>query len=321
MQRLRLVARAFASRAGVGAVLVVSLRAIGTVHLSRRVARLNGMPAPDMAVDRLPSRLFTEPSLSMTTAAGRDQVALSLWASGWKAFERPLPEFFSASITDGDTVLDIGANTGLYSLLACSVGRDVEVYAFEPLPMAADLLAENLSRCPRHERIHIVREAIDEVSGQSQFYIPVDDHGYIETSASLASDFRAQHSEIFKVRRTTIDDFVKIQGVRKVDVIKIDIEGVEERALTGGSRVLLEFRPIVFLEILDTAKYDKIEEMRRHAGYVSVQLPEEGPRCVPGVVPNALSRNQVLWPAERLGRLREVSARLGYPDPGCNFEI
>jgi FkbM family methyltransferase len=312
MQRLKFAARALARYKGVGPVLAVVLRAIGAVHLSRRIVWINRLPCPDIASTRLPSDLFAEQSLSMSTADGRDQIALSLWAKGWKAFERPLPEFFSASISDGDVVFDIGANTGLYSLLAGSVGRHVEVYAFEPFPMVADLLAENLRHFSHPDRIHIIREAIDEECGQSTLYIPVDDHGYIEASASLASDFRTRHSSVFEVRKTTIDDFVRLRDIQKIEVIKIDIEGIEERALAGGRRVLQEFRPIVFLEILDAAKYDEIDKIRQAAGYVSVQLSKEGPVCMPRVTPNALARNQVLWPAERIMRLHEVSARLGY---------
>lgn len=72
----------------------------------------------------------------MLSAQQTDQIAWRMWSSGWKGFEQPLPNLFAACARDAGTVLDVGANSGLYTLIACAASSTVSVHAFEPLPQA-----------------------------------------------------------------------------------------------------------------------------------------------------------------------------------------
>src|SRR5262249_25733232 len=84
----------------------------------------------------------------MLSHGGRDQIATGLWRYGWWGFEWPLPDLFSLLLVhDPRTnidIIDVGANTGFYSLLAVHLRSDVTAHAFEPLPEVRGLLSMNI---------------------------------------------------------------------------------------------------------------------------------------------------------------------------------
>jgi len=80
----------------------------------------------------------------MDSCGGRDQVARQISAQGWRAYEAPLPTLIEAWCSRLQAVfLDIGANTGFYSLLAATSGAR-HVHAFEPVTEIADVLKANV---------------------------------------------------------------------------------------------------------------------------------------------------------------------------------
>lgn len=75
---------------------------------------------------------------------GRDQIANAFGNEGWWGFERPLPDVFGRLAKDtSGLVVDVGANTGFYAVLAAVVAPQARVVAFEPYPPAASILHEN----------------------------------------------------------------------------------------------------------------------------------------------------------------------------------
>src|SRR5690606_20518794 len=78
-------------------------------------------------------------------SSSRDAIGRALFWRGihgeWEAETIPV---FREYARYAGIVLDIGANTGFYSLLACSVNSRAQVYAFEPVPKIFDLLRQNI---------------------------------------------------------------------------------------------------------------------------------------------------------------------------------
>lgn len=71
-----------------------------------------------------------------------------------------------------------------------------------------------------------------------------------------------KHSnEFVEIEATTIDDFVKLQELKKIDVIKIDIEGAEMKAFNGMTETLRNSRPLIVCELC--------EEHQARAGYTT----------------------------------------------------
>ena len=133
----------------------------------------------------LNDRMFAIASLRMLSMGGRDGVARKAACRGWRGFEAPLPALFAACLDERSVVLDIGANTGFYSLLAAGFHPDVRVHAFEPVPDIAAILVENLKLngfAP--EAVRVNRVAVGSENGETELYIPESQHGMVETSAS-----------------------------------------------------------------------------------------------------------------------------------------
>ena len=80
----------------------------------------------------------------MARCGGRDQVLEQALRDGWEAFEAPLPRIFLKTVarTCG-LVVDVGANTGFYSLIAGRCGS--RVLAFEPVPTVREILIRNVA--------------------------------------------------------------------------------------------------------------------------------------------------------------------------------
>jgi FkbM family methyltransferase len=290
------------------------LELAGVRHLGRSLLALNGAQIPRLVTVTLPSNLFHERTMTMVTANGRDTLATGLWSKGWDRYERPLPMFWAASIKDGDVVVDVGSNTGFYALLAASVGSDVEVHAFEPNPQVFELLTTNLAHNPQGTRVRPVQMAADNVPGHAELFIPQEGERGIIGDASLNKDFRSIWANSVTVSKTTLDEYT--MHLPHVDVIKIDVECLEERVIEGAQETLRHRRPIIFYEVLDCddchADCAAIDAIRRQVDYVSVQLNPNSGVLREAVAYNEPWRNQALWPSEKLGMLQKVSQRLHY---------
>jgi FkbM family methyltransferase len=306
---IRSAAKWVAGRPVIGGPAARTLERAGAVHLARRVSLLHGAEIASKVTCLLPTSQFHESCLTLDTAGGRDLVARKLWTHGWDGFEPPLPTFFSVVLADGDIMLDVGANTGYYSLLAASIGPRTEVHAFEPFPQIFELLKANLARNPQGGRVRAVPAAASDTCGKAELYIPSGDHCLIESSASLERDFREPTASVM-VPTTTLDAYTA--DLPQVNVIKIDVESAEHRVLAGARETLRRHRPVVFCEILDCADCAAIGAICRDTDYLSIRLRPGAAVVADSVASDGQWTNQALWPAERLEQLQDACRALHY---------
>jgi FkbM family methyltransferase len=143
-------------------------------------------------------------------------------------------------ICKGDIVLDLGANIGLFSCVAASKGA--VVYAFEPSPDNIDFLKQNVKL---YENIYIAPYAATNRNGKSRFFMNdlSTDELDLGQNTLKESNGRSYLSTEIEVDTITIDDFVKVNNLTKVDFIKADIEGSERDMLKGAFKTLRNFSP------------------------------------------------------------------------------
>jgi FkbM family methyltransferase len=141
--------------------------------------------------------------------------------------------------------LDVGSHFGYYALRVASATKDdARVYAFEPITHNHARLSENI-RLNGFCRVKTVRTAVSDREGEAVFALPP---GANQGSGHVA-DSRAASSGTERVALTTIDRFVDSEGLDRVDFIKIDVEGMEIRALTGAAATIARWGPDLIVEL------------------------------------------------------------------------
>jgi FkbM family methyltransferase len=145
--------------------------------------------------------------------------------------------------TKDDVVLDIGGcwgDTALY--FADKVGPHGQVYSFEFVPKNIDIHSINTSLNPRlQRRISLVKHPITEKSGESIYYLDNGPGSYISNTS-----FEKQTG---RTTTLSIDEFVLLNNLQKLDFIKMDIEGAEPGALKGAINSIKRFRPKLAIAI------------------------------------------------------------------------
>ena len=244
-----------------------------------------------------------------------DHIANLVQQNGLAAYEAPTPSLFVALCREArGLVLDVGANTGLFTLLAAAANPTIQVCAFEPLPKVFSLLEANIGLNPElAPRIAVQRIGLSRESGQVTFYETINDVGLIATSSSI--EFR-HASEIGQYREQTIetsslDEWSERLGPAPVQFIKMDVEGHEHAVIEGGRRFLARHRPYLTVEVLGPAEKRPIQDFLLEAGYLDFAI-------APGVLRHCTSIrfhpdawNHLLCPAERAGRLLGICRDLG----------
>jgi FkbM family methyltransferase len=177
----------------------------------------------------------------LVRVTGLSHVERKLMLDG--AFEPETLQLFAELLQPGFTVFDLGANLGVYSLVAGrQVGNTGFVHAFEPASEMAAVLRRNIAlNCLQNVVVNVA--AVAESVGTRRLSLTEDVGGNTIMMATQECDWA-------DVTTTTIDDYVLRHDLRSVDVIKMDIEGAECLALRGGRRLLSSAdAPIVILEI------------------------------------------------------------------------
>jgi len=144
------------------------------------------------------------------------------------------PYFFDKVIVErGDVVIDAGANIGMFSAVAAALGGSV--YAFEPLDYVRERFLELTAKL--NKDIKIVPMALSNQSGIQKMKIDLRN---IDGSSLIKLPKYYKEVDIYSI---SLDEWVKLNGIKKINFIKADIEGAERLMLEGASFILKEYAP------------------------------------------------------------------------------
>lgn len=136
--------------------------------------------------------------------------------------------------------LDIGANVGPISLTLGELARRGEVHAFEPVPVTFGFLKQNVAAAPN---VHPHNLAFLDKRGEVVINYNPDFSGGAFISGHL------EHGERSTVEAMSLDEWVTANGLGRVDLIKLDVEGSELTVLDGAGETLRRFRPAMVVEL------------------------------------------------------------------------
>ena len=142
--------------------------------------------------------------------------------------------------------VDVGANYGLYSkFMSQFVGSIGTVYAFEPILKTFISLSNNV-KGNRYSNIKIFNSALSDKEGKVEMVIPnYESGGENLYEARISSEITGENSE--SVNTQVLDKI--LQSEKKIDFIKIDVEGHEMNVLKGSLKTIKNSSPIFLIEI------------------------------------------------------------------------
>jgi len=173
------------------------------------------------------------------------------------------------AVKPGWIVLDIGAFIGFYAVLFGKlVGPEGRVIAFEPIESLKNRI---LSSSIINNLTNVVVEtvAIGCECREVEFWVHEDGTGGLGTSSSIRGEAGKRPT---MVKMITIDQYVHIGALPRVDLIKIDVEGAELDVLLGAQETLKKFRPVVLVEFNSTEDRVRSEKLLRDVGYMCKEL-------------------------------------------------
>jgi len=141
----------------------------------------------------------------------------------------------------GSIAIDVGANLGIWSLLAAR--RGASVHAFEPVPGISERFQRHLD-LNGVGSVTVNRLALGAEAGSLPFFAAPT----INTGASSLARPLTPHVEI-RVPVVTLDSYIEREGIERIDLMKVDVEGAEILVFRGARRLLSSDRaPIIFFE-------------------------------------------------------------------------
>lgn len=248
---------------------------------------------------------------------GSDRVASMLFWRGVDGWEPTTVRLFLGLLSPGSTVLDVGANSGLFSLLAARREPTAHVHALEPVARVFDLLVGNVA-ANQLQNVTCHRVACGDAVGRTTIHVP--ERESVPMMASLVSGWSRGRQAPEDVECVTLDGLVREAGLDRVDVIKIDAEGSEDAVLRGAARTLEQHRPFVFCEVLDRRDLAPAV-MKALAGhdYRFFALSPAGVRQCTAVYGGADSdegHNYLFVPGDRLAEVERILSVAGGHVPG-----
>jgi FkbM family methyltransferase len=178
----------------------------------------------------------------------------------WAKHEPETP--YLADLLSGAPIcLHVGASDGRHSYVMTRVAPKAEIHAFEPSRFAIEVLKTCMKWHGIADQVIPVHAAVSDHAGEMYLVTPRKMSGrmgraypFVSDSAAPADgpvrpDLQDQGSEVQPTPVVTIDEYCERLGLGRVDFIRMDIEGAEQKALAGAAGVLDRDRPHVLIEI------------------------------------------------------------------------
>lgn len=188
-------------------------------------------------------------------------------------------------------IFDVGANRGQVSIKYHEIFPDAIIHAFEPFPGTFNILKENVKNM---DKVFPKEIALADKSGKEVFYIntSVDTNSLLESSEiGLNSDKSVKNISSIEVSLDTIDEYCGRHNINRVDILKLDIQGGELRALKGAQNLLVNKK----ISLIYTEAYFKQQYKDQPLFYDIAQFLLQYDYHLQDIYQPIYGKNQLAW--------------------------
>ena len=175
-----------------------------------------------------------------------DWIDQQIYTEGIYSVEKYHTMYFRNLLKPGWVFFDIGANIGYYTLQASMrVGKKGKIYSFEPVSKTLKNLRSNI-KLNKFENIDTFQYIISDIGKTTRIYIGDETN----TGTSRCSPQYIKNTQNYEsIKSITVDDFVELNRINKIELIKIDVEGYEMKVLLGMRKSIAKYHPTLLVEI------------------------------------------------------------------------
>ncbi|HEX6488410.1 MAG TPA: FkbM family methyltransferase [Candidatus Dormibacteraeota bacterium] len=214
------------------------------------------------------------------------------WEVLFTGYEPEVRELLRRALRPRDAAIDVGANVGAHTLVMAATGA--RVVACEPNPSLRARLEINLE-LNGLDNVAVRPYALAAESGSVILHVPADP--VHSGGASLAAGLHEhlEESEEVIVEAVTVDELVAREGIDKLRLLKVDVEGLEAAVLAGAAGVLERDRPDLAFEFTRDwwaatgGSLDQVLDRLRALGYRSRMVTWRGLRPIPPSPPERMN--------------------------------
>jgi FkbM family methyltransferase len=261
------------------------------------------LPFPHAVAFRLPTRwahrnfkVYMPEGDFFWCGGSRDSIGYELCFHGlWhQRFRKPETSLLLEEISRSRKFLDIGANTGLFTIAGCAANTNLQVLAVEALPTQCQMLRENI-RLNAFERRVIVREcALADHDGSVDFHEAEDC-----TMGSLnTKGYRGQTGRVITVPCTTVDQMLAEEDFVP-DLVKIDVEGFEDVVLGSATTMLQTMRPRLVIEVNPEKDCTALRQIFAATDYAVWNITGDGLVPATEIFPSPAGNNWLCVPRQK----------------------
>ncbi|MBS1670848.1 MAG: FkbM family methyltransferase [Bacteroidetes bacterium] len=196
----------------------------------------------------------------------------------YRNWEKESLKIWAELSKQADVIIDMGANTGVFSMLAQNNNSNATVVAIEPVDINYSVLSKNIAQ--NNFPVKAEKVALSNEEGTAKMFMLRDRLNYM---TSVNDNRYALHPEI-----KGNDDVVEIEvpikpfesifnkyNLQKIDLIKIDVEGHEIAVLNSMMHFLEKFKPVILIEIIGDENAEQLTVMFNNLGYKYISINEE----------------------------------------------
>jgi FkbM family methyltransferase len=191
------------------------------------------------------------------------------WGGLYYRYEKVSINLWKELCKHSKVIMDVGANSGVYTLVAKAMNKDADVHAFEPIERVFNTLEKNIQINSFH--VSTVKKALSNGDGTAIIYDVNTPNQY---AASLSRNVFGSdvHEEVIETIR--LDSYIRQNQITGIDLIKIDVERHEPEVLTGMGSYLHTMKPAMLIEIVEEENAQRILSIIGDIGYLFFDINE-----------------------------------------------